>query len=126
MIIQDSDGTPLIGHSVPFKKISLATNNASLIKNSPARLTTIVALSSGATPRYLKIYDKETQPDPAVDTPVMTFIIPANAAGAGLVVNFGKPVKFSNGLGMAIVAGIGDTNNVAITADECVVNIGYQ
>jgi hypothetical protein len=126
MIIQDYDGTPLIAHCVPFKRISLATNNATLIKAGASRLTSVVALSVGADARFLKIYDKDTAPDPASDTPVMTLIIPANAAGAGLVVNFSKPVKFTNGLGMAIVAGIGDTNNVAITADELVVNIGYQ
>jgi hypothetical protein len=126
MIILDYDGTQVLQHSAPYKLIGAASNNAQVVKASAGKINCIAAINIGATVRYLKFYNKATTPAPASDTPVLVIPIPANTAGAGVVIPFPKPILFGTGIGIAIVNGISDTDNTNITANEVVVNLGYE
>lgn len=126
MQIQDIDSAPLIWHSAPYTKISTADNNASVVKASLGRLSSLVAINSGSQIRYLKFYDKTTAPNPATDTPVLIYPIPANTGGAGIVLPLPKPITFQNGISFLIVSGVANNSNTAAVANEVVVTLSYE
>lgn len=126
MQIQDIDSAPLVWHSAPYTKISLGTNNASVVKASLGRLSSLVAINTGSTVRYLKFYDKATNPDPTSDTPVLIYPIPANTGGAGVVLSLPKPITFQNGISFLIVSGVANNSNAAAAANEVVVTLSYE
>ena len=113
--------------SLPFRLISEATTNETVVKASAGQLTTITAVSlNDAAVSYLKLYDKATAPVLATDIPVMTIAIPTNAQGAGIVIPIPNGLNFSNGIALALTSGIEDTNAVAVLAKEVVLNFTYS
>lgn len=109
------------------KKISAANTNPTLLKSSGGLLGFLAATNSGATPAYLKIYDKATEPDPATDISTFTFLIPGNTAGAGS--NLGIPaggIDFGLGLGFAITGDEADGDTTAVAAGQVIVNYGFK
>ena len=121
------DPTPVVAPTyLPFRLISEATTNETVVKASAGQLTTITAVSlNDAAVSYLKLYDKATAPVLATDIPVMTIPIPTNAQGAGIVIPISNGLSFSNGISLAVTAGIEDTNAIAILANEVVLNFTY-
>ncbi len=117
-----SDGSA--GTSIS-RKISAASNNATVAKNAAGNLYSVIAINTNAAVRYLKFYNKATAPDPANDTPVLTIPIPGNTAGAGVAHTF-NGLNFSTGISYAIVVNVGDTDNTSVAANEIVVNIEYK
>jgi|TARA_B110000977_G_C11066817_1_gene488081 hypothetical protein len=119
--------TPVVAPTyLPFRLISAASTNETVVKASAGQLTTITAVSlNDAAVSYLKLYDKATAPVLATDIPVMTIPIPTNAQGAGIVIPISNGLSFSNGISLAVTAGIEDTNAIAILANEVVLNFTY-
>jgi hypothetical protein len=111
--------------STPFRIIAAATNNAQVVKATPGNLYSIVAIGLTSTVRYLKFYNKATAPNAAADTPVMTIPIPTNTQGAGVALPFSMGVNFPLGIAVLIVAGIADTDNTPIAANDVIVNLTY-
>jgi hypothetical protein len=111
--------------TTPYKLISLATTNANVVKSAGGNLYSIIAIGLTSTVTYLKLYNKETSPIVGTDIPVMTIPIPANTQGAGISIPFSVGINFSNGISLAITAGSADNNNVAIGAEDVILNLTY-
>lgn len=117
--------TVLTGPTTMFHLVSLATNNAQVVKNAPGVVVSAQCFNVNASPRYLKFYNKATTPAPASDTPVKVLMMPGNTTGAGVAVSFTLGAAFSTGIAIAIVTGISDTDNTAVGSADCVVNFDY-
>jgi hypothetical protein len=96
-------GFPQGGGAVPKHYLSAASTNATLVRNSPTSLHGIVAMNTGASAIFLKLFDKSSLPVPGTDTPVMTVPLPVNVP-----VFLPAAAAFLNGLGFAITGAIGD------------------
>ena len=117
-------GTNVIGKIIPsaassggatsFTLISAATTNSSLVKASTGTLYMLSASNSTATVAYIKIYNKVTAPTVGTDTPVFTFMVPANGAVMVPIPSVG--VNFAAGIGFALtgLATTADTTAVAL------------
>ena len=116
--------TTLAG-ATPSKVISAASTNATSVKASVGKVFSIVAFNLNAAPRYLKLYDKASAPTVGTDTPKWVLMIPGNTAGAGFSIPLPMPLKFANGIALAITTGIADTDTGAVAANEIVVNLGW-
>lgn len=109
------------------RTLSAASTNATSVKGSAGQVYTVIAHNINAAVRYLKLYDKATAPTVGTDTPVMTLPIPANAAGAGFVLDTGgMGVAFSLGIGLALTTGVADADTGAVAANEIVINLLYK
>ena len=112
--------------ALPFRLISEASTNATLVKASAGTLTTITAINlSEEDVSYLKIYDKASAPTVGTDVPVMTIPIPTNLKGAGITISIPNGVTFSNGIAIAVTSLVADSDTTAILADEVIVNLTY-
>lgn len=115
------------GGYTPGKLISAATTNATSVTAVASTLGYITASNVNASPRYLKLYNKASSPTVGTDTPVHTFLIPGNTAGAGT--NIPLPpqgIAFSNGIALALTTGVADNDTAAVAANEIVVNYGTK
>lgn len=102
---------------------SAASTNAALVKSAAASLYCVVATNTGASPRYVKLYNKATAPVVGTDVPVLTVPV---AAGGFVPVDFGAiGHRFTTGLGVAITGGAADTDTTAVGASEVKVVISY-
>lgn len=100
---------------------SAATTNATLVRTGPCTLGDIIVYNLNAARRFLKLYDKGSAPNPAVDTPLWT--IPLDASGG-----FDRPIKpmnFTLGLAYVIVTNVADTDATAIGAADVTGILGY-
>jgi hypothetical protein len=104
--------------------ISAASTNATSVKASAGQLYAIQAFNLNAAPRYLKIYNKASAPTVGTDTPVATYLIPAN--GAGFIIDIPFGMTLSTGLAFAITGGITVADTTAILISEVSVNIQYK
>jgi len=107
------------------RRISTADTNTAVVKASAGQLYGWYLTNVGATPVYLKIYDKATAPTLASDTPVLTLLIPGDSAGAGANAEFTNGITFENGISIAITGAVADNDETAIAADEVVTNLLY-
>ncbi|HTK76151.1 MAG TPA: hypothetical protein VL371_12890 [Gemmataceae bacterium] len=121
-----SDTGATSGGLTPYHLVCANSNNATSVKNSAGQLYHVSAFNNSGTIAYLKIYDKATAPAPASDTPKLSYLIPANTSGAGLTLNIDKGVAFASGIAIAVVTGIGDTDNTLVAASAYIVNLGYK
>lgn len=112
--------------ALPFHLVSSANNNATLVKATTCWLYTIWCTNVNAAIRFLKFYDVNVVPNPAVHLPAFVCGIPGAAAGAGGSLALPVGLTFFTGLGIAIVAGAADTDNTAVAAGEIVISIGYH
>ena len=110
----------------PYKYISLASTNATVIKSGDVRLYVVSAIGLTSSVRYLKFYDKSTAPTVGTDTPKLTIPVPANTQGAGVVIPFNIPIIFDTGLSFAITKGSADNDTEAIGAGDVIINLSYQ
>lgn len=108
------------GFSTNTLIVSAATNNAAVIAAAAAGVGGIVASNSAASWRYVKFYNKSSAPAPATDTPFMVVPVPP---GGTVVLPQSFHIRFSTGLGIAIVAGAANNDNTAVGAGEVIVNI---
>lgn len=111
--------------TTPYKLISLATTNATVVKNTPGNLYSIIAIGLTSTVRYLKIYSKASAPTVGTDTPLMTIPIPANTQGAGVALPFSMGVNFPLGIAIAITSGAADSDTGAVGAGDVILNLTY-
>lgn len=108
------------------KTVSAATTNATSVKGSAGQVYAVQVFNTNASPRYLKLYDKATAPTVGTDTPVKTLLIPGNANGAGMVLNWDKGLVFSNGIGFGTTTGMADSDTGAVGSEEIAVNLDYK
>jgi hypothetical protein len=111
---------------LPFRLISEASTNETVVKSSPGKITTISAVAMAEEiMSFLKIYDKATSPVLATDVPVMTIPVPTHTQGAGIVIPIPNGLTFSNGIAVALTGGLADSDTTAVGANEVVINLTY-
>lgn len=113
----------------PYKLISAATTNSTLVKGAPIgelRLMGLQASNVNAAVRYLKIYDKATAPTVGTDTPVKTIALTGGAVGNVIDINFNDGIVFGLGIGIGLTTGVADSDTAAVAANEIVVNLDYK
>jgi hypothetical protein len=102
--------------------ISAANTNASVIKASAGRLLRVLAVNTGTSPRYVKLYNSATSPTVGTDTPLLTLTV---LPGGGLQASFEWAVSFAAGISIAITGGAADADTTAIAAGEVIVHTQY-
>lgn len=123
----DGEGRDWQGQCTPHRALSAASNNTTVVKASAGWLHYIIVSNTNATVRFLKLYDKSTTPAPASDAALLKLVIPIPPSNlTPMVIPFPEPVKFANGIGYALVTGISDTDNTSVSANEHLINIGYE
>lgn len=105
--------------------ISLASTNATLVRQNTHLVYGIQCGNISANPRYLKLYNLNRVPAVGTDVPSMVLLIPGNANGGGnnVIPTYQQGIEFPLGLSFAITGGIADNDATAIGANEVVVNI---
>lgn len=114
------------GGATPYKLVSAASTNATSVKASAGQVYMITASNVNAAVRYLKLYNKASAPTVGTDTPVFTFAIPGNTAGAGT--NIPVPavgLAFSTGIAFALTTEATDAGTTGVAASEIVINLAY-
>jgi len=114
------------GGATAYKLVSAATTNATNVKASAGTVYMITASNVNAAVRYLKFYNKASAPTVGTDTPVFTFAIPGNTAGAGT--NIPLPamgVNFGTGISFATTTEATDAGTTGVAISEIVINIAY-
>jgi hypothetical protein len=92
-----------------------------LILTGTSGLHAFYATNIGATPAFVKLYNKATAPTVGTDVPAM--IIPVPAAVAGVPGTATLPIgtngfRFALGLGIAITGGVADSDTTAVLAGQ--------
>lgn len=102
--------------------ISAATTNATSVKASAGVLTTLHAINTSASWRYLKFHNVSAAPT-AGSGVVATYGIPP---GGGVTMTFPSGMGFSTGIGITITGGIAAADTTAIAASEVAVTLTYH
>ena len=117
-------GGATTGGSTPYKLISAATTNSTLISTGSHTLYAINAYNNGATAAYAKIYAKATAPTVGTDTPIKTIMLPAGGGSNIVLPPQGDAVTL--GLGLGITGGAADADTTAVAAAQVVFNCTYS
>ena len=121
--------TPSTSGGLSFTAIvaSAASNNKTQVKGSAGQLYFISAQNLNASPRYLKVFNNTSAGVTAGTTSAdYQFLIPGNAAGAGVVLNIDKGIAMGTGITIMVTGAIGATDNTSISANEVTVLVGYK
>lgn len=116
------------GGWTPTSFVAANSNNSTSLKASPGIVHAVQVFGVGASPAWVKFYDKATAPACGSDTVVKQVIIPAAstaANGSGAVATV-LDSQFLVGIGYCVVTGIGATDNTAVAASTFVVNIDWK
>lgn len=114
------------GGATATKLISAASTNATSVKASAGTLYMVSAINLNAAARYLKFYNKASAPTVGTDTPVLTFAIPGNTAGAGFIISVPQGIEFTTGIAFALTTAAADADTGAVAASEIIVNLAYK
>lgn len=118
-------GTPL-APATPYFVNSAATTNGALILTGTSGLQALYATNIGATPAFVKLYNKATAPTVGTDVPEMVIPVPAAAAGVPGVVEITpgfNGYRFALGLGIAITGAVADSDTTAVAAGQVKVKL---
>ncbi len=133
-VLSASNGIPTqavagaTGGATPYHLLSAATTNATNVKATAGTLYSLSLINTTATIYYLRLYDIATSaPTCSSATGVVENIpIPANVAGAGVVLHFGSMgMLFANGIGFCLTGGFSDTDTTN-AATGVAVNLTYK
>lgn len=98
------------------------------VKTSAGQVFSITAFNRTAAPLYLKFYNA-TAANVTVGstTPVLTFLVPANADsdGAGFVWNNDIGFAFGTAISVACTTAVADADTGAPGVNDCLINVGY-
>lgn len=109
--------------------VAANSNNATALKASAGTVYGVQLSGIGATPAWVKFYDKATTPTCQSDTIVAQFMIPANstaANGGGNNSAFVVGKAFTTGISYCVVTGIAANDNTSVAAATFVVNIDWK
>ena len=106
--------------TTPYFLNSAATTNWALIITGTSGVTSFYATNEGASPAYVKLYNKATAPTVGTDVPEMIIPVPAAVGGVPWVATI--PIGFI-GFRFALGLGIAITRN-AIFSDQNAIGAG--
>lgn len=116
-------GSSTVTGATPAKVLSAATTNATLVKNSAARVYGYRFANTNTTAfRYVKFYNATTAPTVGTTVPLYTVPLAPNSTGDA---QFTIPISHSTGLGYAITASPADNDTTAVAAGEVTGHILY-
>jgi len=116
--------TPTPATTVARLPSSLASVNATLVKNAPGTVFFIGGVNTNAAIRYLKLYNKASAPVIGTDTPFMTFALPASSP-FNIPIG-GSGIAFSIGIGFGLTVNAPDADATAVAAGDILgLNISY-
>lgn len=101
---------------------STADTNLATIKASAGTLYGFTVNNTNAAVRYLKLYNKASNPVLATDVPVLVVPIPA---GGTVNQDFDYGLRFATGIAMAMTTGAADTDTGAVSAGEHKLGVSY-
>lgn len=110
----------------PHSILSANTVNETAIKASAGNLYHLNVTNIGANEVFFKLYNDTTANIDETDTPVLRYVVPGNAAGAGNSVNISVPIAFSTAITYRITTGAADNNTGAVAADEVLVSACFK
>ncbi len=102
--------------------ISAANTNETAVKAAPGQVYGIEMANNAAYAVFLKLYNKATAPNLAVDIPVRTIQIPP---GGRCEINRPNGMVFSTGIAYAITKLVADNDTTALAAADVVGSIDY-
>lgn len=105
-----------------YHKIAAGSTNADTVKASAGVVTGYYLVNTALTFRYVKLYNKASDPTVGTDTPRCVYGIPPESAANQ---NFDPPLAFATGIAIAIVTGIADSDSTAVTANDVAVTLHY-
>ncbi len=105
-----------------YHKISAASTNADTVKAAAGLVTGYYLVNSAATFRYVKLYNKASNPTVGTDTPRCVYGIPGGGAAN---MNYDPPILFETGIAIAIVTGIADSSAGAVAANDVAVTLHF-
>lgn len=112
-----------VGATAPtnFFLNSAASTNGALIITSTMGMSAFFASNVGATPAYVKLYNKATAPTVGTDVPEMVITVPATGQ-VELTPGF-NGYRFPLGIGIAITGAAADTDTTAVAAGQVKVKL---
>jgi hypothetical protein len=106
-----------------FKRISTADTNLETISTVPTTLVLLIVYNGNKSNTvFLKLYDKASNPDLAVDIPTLVIPVPEGSGTPPVIPPLGEGIRFDNGLSMAITSNLADNDATACTAGDVVVS----
>lgn len=101
--------------------LAAATTNPRSVKASAGFLTRLYVFNNRGTPIYVKFHNTAGTPTAGTGV-VRTFGV---QAGVSLNLEFPRGIPFTTGIGLTITTGITDADTGALSANDCVVDVGY-
>lgn len=105
-----------------YHKISAASTNADTAKASPGIVTGYFLVNEAGAFRYVKLYNKASNPTVGTDVPRCVWGVPPTSAAN---VNLSVPIAFETGIAIAIVVGMPDSDATAVGANEVAVTLHF-
>jgi len=118
-------GTPA-APATPYFLNSAASTNGALILTGTSGVQAFYATNIGATPAFVKLYNKATAPTVGTDVPEMIIPVPAAVGGVPGVGEFTPGFnghRFALGLGIAVTGGMADSDTTAVAAGQVKVKL---
>jgi hypothetical protein len=110
------------------RAFTTASTNATVVTASPAYIKSVYLqrnfVGASSTNTFLKVYNKSTTPNPAVDTPILTHYQYTDYENSAYILP-APGILNSNGIGYVATKGIADTNTTATVANEAIITILY-
>lgn len=103
--------------------ISAGSDNAANIKNAAGVLFGVHVYNNAAYPVYVKLYNKATTPTVGTDPVFKTIGIQAGTQRDVSITGGG--LTMATGIGIGIVKGIADSDDTAVLANDCAVDVEY-
>ncbi len=102
---------------------SAATTNATSVKGSAGTIYNVLVSNTGASTRYVKLYNKAIAPTVGTDVPLITIAVPTNGTVQANMGVLGQ--RFATGIALAITSGAADSDTGAVGANEVKVLTSY-
>jgi hypothetical protein len=116
--------TPSVsGGLLTYRKLASADTNLATPKASAGQLYGWYVYNNSASAKFLKIYNKASNPTLASDTPVLTIPVPATSKTE---IAIPSGIALSAGLAIAATGAVGDTDTTALAANDLIINLFYK
>lgn len=111
------------GGQSSVSRIATADTNAQVLKASAGRVFGWAVANLTASPKFVKLYNKASAPNPAADVPVLRIVVPANGVAAFHTEK--GFAGFTQGIAMLATGALADTDATALAAGDIVANVFY-
>lgn len=121
-VVTPAPGTSSGGFTSHQQWIAANTTNGTSVKASAGTIGTVVLSNTTGTAAYFKLYNKASAPTVGTDTPVATYMVPANQT---VVIAPGMGHRLSTGIAFAITANAAVADTTAVAAGSILVGLSW-